>query len=51
MLKKSDHVICVSLKILRREASGLKRMKLERFDLLKTPSLFMMKKTKKFVDF
>jgi hypothetical protein len=45
VLKKSDQVICVGLKILRREDSGLKRMKLEQFDLLKTPSLFMMKKT------
>ncbi len=31
--RKSDHVICVGLKTLRREASGLKRMRLERFDL------------------
>ncbi len=45
VLRKFDHVICVGMKILRREASGLKKMKLERFDLLKTPSLFMMKKT------
>jgi len=33
MSRKSDHVICVGLKTLRREASGLKRMRLERFDL------------------
>ncbi len=41
---KSDHVICVGLKILRREAIGLKRMRLKRSDPLKTSSLSMMKK-------
>jgi hypothetical protein len=34
----------VDLKTLRREASGLKRVRLERFDPLETSSLFMMKK-------
>jgi hypothetical protein len=36
--------ICVGLKTLRREASGLKRVKLKRFDSLKTSSFSMMKK-------
>ncbi len=34
----------MGLKILRREVSGLKRVKSERFDPLETSSLFMMKK-------
>ncbi len=34
----------MDLKTLRREASGLKRVRLERFDPLETSSLFMMKK-------
>jgi hypothetical protein len=44
MLRKSNRVICMGLKILRREASGLKRVRLEQFDPLKTSSFFMMKK-------
>jgi len=42
--RKSDHVICVGLKILRREANELKRMKLEQSDPFKTSSLFMKQK-------
>jgi len=37
--------IHVGLKTLRREASGLKRVRLERFDPLETSSFSMMKKT------
>jgi hypothetical protein len=36
--------IRVGLKTLRREASGLKKVRLERFDPLETSSLSMMKK-------
>jgi hypothetical protein len=36
--------ICVGLKTLKREASGLKRVRLEQYDPLETSSLFMMKK-------
>jgi hypothetical protein len=35
---------CVGLKTLRKEASGLKRVRSERFNPLKTSSLSMMKK-------
>ncbi len=44
MSRKFDDVICVGWKTLRREASGLKRVKLERSNLLKTSSFFTMKK-------
>jgi hypothetical protein len=44
VLRKFDCVICIGLETLRREASGFKRVKLERYDPLKTSSLFMMKK-------
>jgi hypothetical protein len=44
VLKKSDRVICMSLKALRRETSGLKRVRSKRSDPLKTSSLSMMKK-------
>jgi hypothetical protein len=43
--RKFDPVICMSLKTLRREVSGLKRVRSERSDPLKTSSLSMMKKT------
>jgi hypothetical protein len=36
--------ICVGLKTLKREASGLKKVRLERFDPLKTSSFSMTKK-------
>jgi hypothetical protein len=36
--------ICVGVKTLRREASGLKKVRLEQFDPLETSSFFMMKK-------
>jgi len=42
--RKSNRVICIGLKTLRREADGLKRMRSERSDPLKTSSLSMMKK-------
>ncbi len=42
--RKSDRVICVGLKTLRREASGIKKVRSKRFDPLKTSNLFMMKK-------
>jgi hypothetical protein len=42
--RKSDHVICMSLKILRREANGFKRVRLERSNPLKTSIFSMMKK-------
>jgi hypothetical protein len=42
--RKSNHVICVGLRALRREASGFKKMRSKRFDPLKTLSLSMMKK-------
>ncbi len=42
VLRKSDRVIYMGLKTLKREASGLKRVRLEQFDPLKTSSLFMM---------
>jgi len=42
--RKSNHVICVGLRTLKKEASGFKRMRLKRSDPLKTLSLFMMKK-------
>ncbi len=44
MSRKYDHVICVGLKILRREANGFKRVRSERSDPLKTSSFSMMKK-------
>jgi hypothetical protein len=44
VLRKFDCVICMGLKALRRDASGLKRMRSERYELLKTSSLSMMKK-------
>ncbi len=44
MSRKSDHVICVGLRTLRKEASGFKRMKSQRSNPLKTSSLSMMKK-------
>jgi hypothetical protein len=44
VLKKSDRVIYMGLKTLRREANGLKRVRSKRFDPLKTSSLSMMKK-------
>ncbi len=40
--RKFDSVICMGLKTLRKEANGLKRLRLERSDPLKTSSLFMM---------
>jgi len=42
--RKSDHVICVGLKTLRREASEFKRVRSKRSNPLKTSSLSMMKK-------
>ncbi len=42
--RKFDHVICVGLRTLRKEASGHKRMRSERSNSLKTSSLSMMKK-------
>jgi len=42
--RKFDHVICVGLRTLRREANGFKRVRLERSNPLKTSSLSMMKK-------
>ncbi len=42
--RQSDHVICVGLRPLKRKASGLKRMRSEQSDLVKTSSLSMMKK-------
>jgi hypothetical protein len=42
--RKSDYVICMGLKTLRREANGLKRVRSKQSDPLKTSSLFMMKK-------
>jgi len=42
--RKFDRVICVGLKILRRKASGLMRVKLKQSNPLKTSSLSMMKK-------
>jgi hypothetical protein len=42
--RKFDRVICMGLKALRREANGLKRMRSERSNPLKTSSLSMMKK-------
>jgi hypothetical protein len=42
--RKSDHVICVGLKTLKKEANGFKRVRSEQFDPFKTSSLFMMKK-------
>ncbi len=44
MSKKSNHVICMGLKALKRKASGLKRVKSEQSDPLKTSSFSMMKK-------
>ncbi len=44
MSRKSNHVICVGLRTLRREASGLKRLRSEQSDPLKTLSLSMMRK-------
>ncbi len=41
--RKSNHVIYMGLKILRREANGLKKVRSEQFDPLKTLSLSMMK--------
>jgi len=41
--RKSDHGICMGLKTLRREANGLKKVKLERFNPLETSTMFMMK--------
>jgi hypothetical protein len=42
--RKSDYVICVGLKTLKRKVSGLKRVRSKQYDPLKTSSLFMMKK-------
>ncbi len=42
--RKSNRVICMGLRILKREANGFKRVKLERYDPLKTSSLSTMKK-------
>jgi len=42
--RKSNHVICVGLRTLRREASGLKRMRSKQSNPLKTSSLSMMRK-------
>ncbi len=42
--RKSDHVICMGLKTLKRKASGFKKVKSERSNPLKTSSLSMMKK-------
>jgi hypothetical protein len=42
--RKSDHVICAGLNILKREANGFKRVRLVQFDPLKTSNLSMMKK-------
>ncbi len=44
MSRKSDCVICMGLKFLKRKANGLKRVRLEQFDPLKTSSHSMMKK-------
>jgi hypothetical protein len=41
--RKSDRLICMGLKALKREASGLKKMRSERSDPMKTSSLSMMK--------
>jgi hypothetical protein len=43
--KKSDRVICMGLKALRKEANDLKKVRSELFDPLKTSNLSMMKKT------
>ncbi len=45
MSKKSDRVICMGLKALRKEANDLKKVRSELFDPLKTSNLSMMKKT------
>jgi hypothetical protein len=42
--RKFDRVICMGLKALRREVSGLKRVRLKRSDPLKTSNFSMMKK-------
>jgi hypothetical protein len=41
MSKKSDGVICMGLKTLRGEASGLKRVRSKRTDPLKKPQAFL----------
>jgi hypothetical protein len=41
--RKSNHVICMGLKTLRRKASGFKKVRSKRFNPLKTSSLSMMK--------
>ncbi len=44
MSKEFDCVICMGLKVLRREVNGIKRVRSEQSDLLKTSSLSMMRK-------
>ncbi len=44
MSRQSDNVICVGLRPLKRKASGLKRVRSEQSDPVKTSSLSMMKK-------
>ncbi len=41
--RKSNRLICMGLKALKREASGLKRMRSERSDPMKTSNLSMIK--------
>jgi hypothetical protein len=42
--REFDRVICMGLKTLRRKANGLKRVRSNKYDPLKTSSLSMMKK-------